>query len=253
MRIRYGKNSAESSQITQTYALSIILTNTQELLNWGFSIGLDFTISRAMKIDIGCGPYKKPGYTGVDTDEQPGVDIVADATSLPFEDGTVDAIHTRNTLEHIPDLFKALSEFYRVSRHGAEIEITVPHFSSYEYWRDLTHLRPFSAFTFDHFDRAKQAAAALPDYLPAIDFEIRRVHLHWWDPWQIRAKRGWRKPVLKLMNGWIEWWANRNLFLCERFWCWHVGGFVLVTFYLRVHKPLRKLETKPQTVDWGKP
>jgi SAM-dependent methyltransferase len=193
-----------------------------------------------MKLDIGCGPYKKPGFIGVDLLGEAGVDVVADTTALPFEDSSVEHIHTRNTLEHIPNLFGALREFYRVSRDGGTLEITVPHFSSYEYWRDLTHIRPFSAFTFDHFDRARLRGGTLPDYIPEVDFEITRVVLDWWDPQQVAAKRGWKKGLLKGLNGLINAMANGKLFLCERLWCWWVGGFVLVTFHLKVHKPLRR-------------
>ncbi|HEY3296906.1 MAG TPA: class I SAM-dependent methyltransferase [bacterium] len=192
-----------------------------------------------MKLDIGCGPYKQPGFVGVDLDLQPGVDIAADATAMPFGDSTVSYIHTRNTLEHIPKMFDALREFYRVCEDGATIEITVPHFSSYEYWRDPTHIRPFSVLTFDHFDRIRIITYPLPDYVPGIDLEVVRTRLDWWDPWQVTAKRGWKKAVLKMVNATINAVANAKPFLCERFWCWGVGGFVLVTFYLKVHKPMR--------------
>lgn len=191
-----------------------------------------------VKLDVGCGPYKRPGHVGVDLDPQLGVDVLGDATHLPFRDSCVEHIHTRNTLEHIPALFDALREFYRVSNNGATLEITVPHFSSYEYWRDLTHLRPFSVFTFDHFDRERMKTNALPDYIPGIDFEVVRTVLHWWDPQQVAAKRGVKRGILKALDRIINACANAKPFLCERFWCWWVGGFVLVTFHLRVRKPL---------------
>ena len=190
-----------------------------------------------MKLDVGCGPYKRAGYIGVDVARQPGVDVLGDATRLPFAEDCVDHIHTRNTLEHIPAIFDTLREFYRVGRNGAILEIMVPHFSSYEYWRDLTHIRPFSVFTFDHFDREKMKINALPDYVPGIDLQVVRTVLHWWDPQQVAAKRGFKRIMLKTLDGAINWLANKKPFLCERLWCWWVGGFVLVTFHLRVRKP----------------
>ncbi len=197
----------------------------------------DLSDSR-IKLDIGCGPYKRKGYIGVDLDKQPGVDILGDTTRLPIAEGVASHIHTRNTLEHLPQLFEALREFYRVSREGGTIEITVPHFSSYEYWRDPTHIRPFSVYTFDHFDREKKQTNALPDYVPEIDFQVVRTVLHWWDPQQVAAKRGMKRVILKWLDKFINGLANAKPFLCERFWCWWVGGFVLVTFHLRVRKPL---------------
>lgn len=193
----------------------------------------------AIRLDIGCGPYKQSGYIGVDVDRQPGVDLIGSITRLPLQDDSIEGIYSRNTLEHIPEIMLALSELYRVCRHGATLELTVPHFSSYEYWRDLTHLRPFSVFTMDHFDRRKQQVTPLPDYLPHVDFELVRAHLHWWDPWMLSRKHGLKKAILRFINACIESLANWKPFLCERLWCWHVGGFVLVTYHLRVHKPVR--------------
>ena len=190
-----------------------------------------------MKLDIGCGPYKRQGYIGVDLEAHPGVDVVGDVTRLPIAQSSIEHIHTRNTLEHIPALLDALRELYRVGQSGATLEITVPHFSSYEYWRDPTHIRPFSVFTFDHFDREKMKTNALPDYAPGIDLEVVRTVLHWWDPQQVAAKRGVKRVVLKTLNGIINFFANARPFLCERFWCWWVGGFVLDTFHLKVRKP----------------
>jgi len=194
-----------------------------------------------MKLDIGCGPFKQPGCLGVDLLCIPGVDVVADATALPFGESSIEYIHSRSTLEHIPALLKAIEELYRVCRDGAEIELVLPHFSSYEYYRDPTHLRPFSVQTFDYFDRAKTAGDALPAYLPHIDLEVVERKLLWWDRWQFKAKSGWKRAVLKTFTSLIEGFANAKPFLCERFWCYYVGGFVLVRFRLKVHKPGRRM------------
>lgn len=85
-----------------------------------------------MKIDIGCGEFKREGYAGVDLLAGEGVDFVVDVTkeALPFEDCSVDAVSTSHFLEHITydDAVKVLSEAHRVLRKGGEIEIVVPNF-----------------------------------------------------------------------------------------------------------------------------
>lgn len=82
-----------------------------------------------MKIDLGCGLGKREGYTGVDCYEAEGIDVVTDLTkTLPFEDGSVEAISTSHFLEHVTDnqVMDILAECYRVSAPGAVLEIIVP-------------------------------------------------------------------------------------------------------------------------------
>ena len=58
-----------------------------------------------MKIDIGCGANKKPGYLGVDKTPGPAVDFVInfEADRLPFGDDTVEAIYSSHCIEHLSD------------------------------------------------------------------------------------------------------------------------------------------------------
>ena len=49
--------------------------------------------------------------------------------SLPFEDGTFDAILLADVIEHIEDDAEALSELRRVARDGAKLVLTTPAYS----------------------------------------------------------------------------------------------------------------------------
>lgn len=49
-----------------------------------------------------------------------------DVTALSFSDGSLDAAISLDVLEHVPDCEKALREFARVLRPGAELVLTVP-------------------------------------------------------------------------------------------------------------------------------
>jgi hypothetical protein len=55
-----------------------------------------------VKLNIGCGHVPLEGYINVDQRDLPGVDIVAEATDLPFELGSVDQIFSSHVLEHFP-------------------------------------------------------------------------------------------------------------------------------------------------------
>lgn len=55
-----------------------------------------------LKVNIGCGHMPLDGYLNVDQRDLPGIDIVADAGALPFEQGTVQEIFSAHVLEHFP-------------------------------------------------------------------------------------------------------------------------------------------------------
>jgi radical SAM superfamily enzyme YgiQ (UPF0313 family)/ubiquinone/menaquinone biosynthesis C-methylase UbiE len=81
-----------------------------------------------MKIEIGCGEAPRPGYLHIDIRQLPGVDIVAPAWDLPFDNSSVSAVYSRHVLEHFvkADGEKALREWLRVLQPGGELHLIVP-------------------------------------------------------------------------------------------------------------------------------
>lgn len=125
-----------------------------------------------LKIDLGCGSYKKEGFKGLDILPLPGVDFVANIEEgLGFlEDNSVDEYYTSHFLEHIENLELALSEIYRTLKPGGICTVLVPHFSNPHYYSDYTHKRFFGFYSFDYF------ASADPNYkrrVPRYNTEIR--------------------------------------------------------------------------------
>ncbi|MEA2125350.1 MAG: hypothetical protein QOI80_2132 [Solirubrobacteraceae bacterium] len=53
-----------------------------------------------LRLNVGCGEKPLPGYVNVDFRPLPGVDVVADATRLPFEPGSVSELATFHLIEH---------------------------------------------------------------------------------------------------------------------------------------------------------
>lgn len=55
------------------------------------------------KLDIGCGKFKDPEFTGMDINDWPGVDIVWDLEKFPWpiEDNTFEYIMVNHVVEHI--------------------------------------------------------------------------------------------------------------------------------------------------------
>lgn len=107
-----------------------------------------------MKLDIGCGNYKKEGYIGVDIIKLPRVDIVCDIQKgLPMiESNSVEEIYCSHVLEHILNLEDVMREFHRVLKPDGKLIIRVPHCLSPSAFGDITHCRFFTYETFKSYD-----------------------------------------------------------------------------------------------------
>lgn len=189
-----------------------------------------------IRLDIGCSFHKKPGYIGVDIESGPDVDIIADMAALPFKDSSIHEIHTRHTLEHVENPLQCISELYRVTNAEGKMVIIVPHYSNSAYWADLTHLRPFSARTFQYFDLDYCMKSGFPIYLPKINLKIEKVILTYWPDRITKSKTLFKRSVSRFLNRMLSYLASKNPFLCERIWCSWVGGFYEVEFHLKVIK-----------------
>jgi SAM-dependent methyltransferase len=104
-------------------------------------------------LDVGCGaqPYRpllgRAKYIGLDTADASahfGYEIpdtiYFEGDRWPLEDGSVDVVLCTETLEHVADPAKFLSEIARVLRPAGELILTVPfaaryHFIPHDYWR----------------------------------------------------------------------------------------------------------------------
>lgn len=99
-----------------------------------------------MRLDIGCGPNKKDGFTGMDQYALEGVDIVHDVRVVPwpFEDGSVEEVHCSHFLEHLTgqERVKFFNELHRIMAPGAKAAIITPHWCSNRAYGDPTHQWP---------------------------------------------------------------------------------------------------------------
>lgn len=83
--------------------------------------------SSEIKLDIGCGKEKKPGFIGIDVSENSDADIVCSALNLPFGDSTVSKIHCSHLVEHFSpkDAQEFFDEIYRVLKEGGSASIKI--------------------------------------------------------------------------------------------------------------------------------
>lgn len=106
------------------------------------------------KINLGCGRDIKECWVNVDFIKNKGVDVIHNLNKFPypFEDSSVDEIRASHIIEHLEDPNKFIREIWRIGKNGCKIFIDTPHISSWLVWANLTHKRPFSYFSLDHYD-----------------------------------------------------------------------------------------------------
>ena len=121
-------------------------------------------VIQPLRLDIGCGPNKKEGFTGVDQYKFPGVDVVCDLKKKwPFNDNTVDEIHCSHVIEHFTGVERChiYNEMYRVMKVGAKASLIAPYWGSGRAYGDPTHCwPPISDFSFYYLLKSWRAANA---------------------------------------------------------------------------------------------
>jgi len=105
-----------------------------------------------LRLDLGCGPNKRAGFTGVDRIQFPGIDVVADLNqSWPWADNAVEEIHCSHVIEHFDaaQRIHIYNEMFRVLKAGGKATLIAPHWGSGRAYGDPTHKwPPISGFSF---------------------------------------------------------------------------------------------------------
>jgi hypothetical protein len=182
-------------------------------------------VAATLRLNLGSGRHRLPGFLTVDHNEHAGsVDIVHDLERLPwpFEESSVVEVVMDHVLEHLEDTIATIQELYRICADGAVLRIRVPHFSCN--WTHPGHKRAMGVGLFDHFDPLNE------ERYGNCRFEVERVRLHWLRP---RYRTTWLRRVASAA---IDWLANLNPRMCQRLWCYWVGGFDEIDFQVRVIK-----------------
>jgi hypothetical protein len=113
-----------------------------------------------MKLNMGCGHNRLPGYVNVDSAPACAPDQVVDLerTPWPWADNSAAEVLFNHSLEHLggdPKVFLAImAELYRVCAPGAVVDIRVPHPRHDNFIGDPTHVRIISPQVLSLFDKA---------------------------------------------------------------------------------------------------
>lgn len=112
-------------------------------------------------------------YHGVDMRPGPGVDAIAKADALPFDDAAFEVVISTEMLEHDPSPWLSLAEMGRVLKPGGHLILTTrgngfgEHNEPSDYWRFMPASR----------DRLLELAGCSP-VATALDPEVPGVFVH---------------------------------------------------------------------------
>lgn len=111
-----------------------------------------------VKLDIGCGANKQPGFVGIDIRALPGVDIVQDLEEFPWPlpDACASLAVASHVVEHINPakgiFLKFMDEVWRVLKPGGQFMMALPYAGSQGFYQDPTHVNPCNEVTWAYFD-----------------------------------------------------------------------------------------------------
>jgi len=170
-----------------------------------------------MKIlNIGCGNRKIKNAVNVDINPDFKPNIIWDLNKKWTFSKTneFDVVIANHIIEHLDDYSFIFSEIHRVAKNNAKVFIRVPHFSSVQAYSTFGHKHFFASGVFRQIPGFKLIKIQL-------NYIISNVNQPIW------------KRIISFLPSFL---ANLNLYLCERFWCYLIGGFSEIYIELEVIK-----------------
>jgi SAM-dependent methyltransferase len=153
-------------------------------------------------LNLGCGRKRIEDAVNLDCTTDTNPDMVHDLnqTPWPFPDNQFQTIYASDVIEHLDNVVRVMEEIHRISRTGALVHITVPHFSCPNAFTDPTHRHYFGYSSFDYFTQGHELC-----FYSSARFRRRTAKLIFYHT--ILSKIVWRL-------------ANRFPAYYERRWAW---------------------------------
>ena len=106
----------------------------------------------AAALNLGCGRKRIEGAINLDINPSIAPDVIHDLNNRPwpFDSDSFEHLYAYDVIEHLDDVIATMNEIHRVCRAGAQVEITVPHFSSANTFTDPTHRHAFGYSSFHY-------------------------------------------------------------------------------------------------------
>ena len=120
-----------------------------------------------IRLDIGCGANKTPGWVGMDRQALPGVDIVHNWSVFPWplpDECALQALAS-HVVEHVNPadghFLTWMDEVWRVLKPSGRLAIVVPYATSHGMFQDPTHCNFCNETTWAYFDPNHPQAGGL--------------------------------------------------------------------------------------------
>jgi hypothetical protein len=158
-------------------------------------------MSNGLRLNLGSGQNRLPGFVNVDKFGQPDVRWDLEQFPWPWEDHSVVEVVLNHVLEHLGEstavYIGVFKELYRIGSPGARIHIHVPHPRHDDFLSDPTHVRsvtPDGLLLFSRAANLEWAARGIANSPLAlyheVDFRMLRSHFVLEADWLERMRRG---------------------------------------------------------------
>lgn len=106
-----------------------------------------------MRLNLGAGYDKIPGFLNVDIAPLEGVDVVwdLDQPKWPWDDGAADRVRAYDIFEHVENPLLFMRECHRILRPGGIADIRTCYWKSENAFTDPTHKRFPTFRTFEYW------------------------------------------------------------------------------------------------------
>lgn len=153
-------------------------------------------------LNIGSGGCRiSPNTISLDIDHSVNVDIIADASFLPFKENTFNFLISTAVLEHVIDVQSAINEIYRCCKNDGLIYIEVPFLQTYH-----AHPHDYRRFTlpglelaFANFEKLESGVCVGP--FSVLAWYLRKMP-------RFLAGNGRLGLALELIAGWFTFWIK---------------------------------------------
>jgi SAM-dependent methyltransferase len=109
-----------------------------------------------IRLDLGCGSNKQPGYIGMDIRRVAGVDIVHDVQKVPYPlpKECCHVVLMSHLWEHIEPKYRlaVMDEIWRIMKPEGQLLISAPYYLSFGAYQDPSHYPCPNEATFTYFD-----------------------------------------------------------------------------------------------------
>ena len=146
----------------------------------------DCTTNRSqmeLRLNLGCGNHKIPGWVNVDISESVSPDEIQNLLTFPWkwEDNSVEEIYCSHLVEHLSpgtEVISFMDEACRVLKVGGKFRIRAPYYTSIRAVMDPTHKLFISEGMFQYFSAEGRKRLGVEHYPIKSDFDVEEMRFH---------------------------------------------------------------------------